>query len=243
MPKRPTKAAKAATKGKTAPAKVRRLGGPPAAKAGHDEEQIEVVEPPPTKSPSQLAGEAAIESIAFHDAGFELAEDIAAGDGHLQISLEALGLWLAGLVDSTDGRRVARWRLIPEECFTIIERKPFKRWRDAKRKQPRAVVRNAQELRLKSEGREWLWQELARTAGQDGEADTAKTLCHLIGSHKEAAERLMERFLAAQHSIQNEVKKRLLTTAQALASGDPDRIAKAPKEDLDRLRREHRPEG
>jgi hypothetical protein len=34
LKKRPPKAAQAATKGKTAPAKVRRLGGPPAAKAG-----------------------------------------------------------------------------------------------------------------------------------------------------------------------------------------------------------------
>ena len=185
------------------------------------------------KRTPQALGRRAFKALTLQDAGYSLAAEIAGGDGQLEISLEALALWLQEAVEA-DGERVPRWRTMPAGSFHHLQRKPHKRLHNGK---TRTLVQNASEVRLKTAGEEWLWRELARSAFED--AETAKALHHLLGWHQDAAMIFLQRFLASRNSIQNGVKERLLKTARGLVLGNEELINNTTKEDRDRLRRDH----
>ncbi len=219
----------------------------------------------------QALGRRALTALTLQDAGYALAAEIADGDGQLEISLEALALWLQELLVPAEhgGFRVfvdteffselkrfvvgsdigdsipekesdigqpprPRWRTMPKGSFLHFKRPPHRRLHKGK---TRTQVKNASEVRLKTESEEWLWRELARSAIED--AETAKALHHLLGWHQDAAMRFLQRFLASRHSIQDGVKERLLKTARGLALGNEELIKTTTKEDRDRLRRDH----
>ena len=322
MKKRPTKAAKAVSKGKAKPAPAKRRGGPPAAcdKPSWDdpewerktdaflwnkfEEQLAAKKntpeqdeelrkryreklsgwvermvairaekagkwastPPPSQAQRQAAeaecvelaaiieqrdieqknpethrttqafGRRALKALVIQYAGYSLAADVAGGDGHLEISLEALAIWLQEGVE-VDGERVPRWQTMPAGSFHHLQRKPHKRLRKGR---TRTVVKNASEVRLKTAGKEWLWKEFAESAREDREAGMA--LAHLLGGHKDAAERFVERFLSGRHSVQAGTRERLIETATAMVSGDKDRVAVTTKEDRHRIIQDHPPD-
>ena len=127
-----------------------------------------------------------------------------------------------------------RWQTMPEGSFLHFKRPPHRRLHKGK---TRTQVKNASEVRLKTESEEWLWRELARSAIED--AETAKALHHLLGWHQDAAMIFLQRFLASRNSIQNGVKERLLKTARGLVLGNEELINNTTKEDRDRLRRDH----
>ena len=185
---------------------------------------------------TQALGRRAFKALTLQDAGYSLAAEIAGGDGQLEISLEALALWLQEGVEA-EGGMISRWRTMPAGSFHHLQRKPHKRLHNGK---TRTLVQTASEVRLKTAGEEWLWRELARSAFED--AETAKALHHLLGWHQGAALRFLQRFLAARHSSQDETRERLITTAAAIASGTPDRIAATSKEDRHRIAREYLPD-
>lgn len=254
--KRPPEAAKSADKGKAKPAPAKRRGGPPAvtAKASAEREAqrqaakaecdalAAVIEQrdielknPETHRTTQAFGRRALKALVIQYAGYSLAADVAGGDGHLEISLEALAIWLQEGVE-VDGERVPRWQTMPAGSFHHLQRKPHKRLRKGRTK---TVVQNASEVRLKTAGEEWLWRELARSAFED--AETAKVLHHLLGWHQDAAERFVERFLSARHSVQAGTRERLIEAATAMVSGDKDRVAVTTKEDRQRIIQDHPP--
>jgi hypothetical protein len=220
---------------------------------------------------TQALGRRAFKALTLQDAGYSLAAEIAGGDGQLEISLEALALWLKELLVPAEhgGFRVfvdteffseltrfvvgsdigdsipekesdtgqtprPRWQTMPEGSFLHFKRPPHRRLHKGK---TRTQVKNASEVRLKTESEEWLWRELARSAIED--AETAKALHHLLGWHQDAAMMFLQRFLASRNSIQNGVKERLLKTARGLALGNEELINNTTKEDRDRLRRDH----
>ena len=256
--KHPAKAAKVSGKVKPAPTKVRRLGGASAATGRPPMKQasmplissannsarliatflreMEEAQDPEHQRAQLALGRRALKALTLQDAGYSLAVEIAGEDGQLEISLEALALWLQEGVEA-DGERVPRWRTMPAGSFHHLQRKPHKRLHNGK---TRTLVQNASEVRLKTAGEEWLWRELARSAFED--AETAKALHHLLGWHQGAALRFLQRFLAARHSSQDETRERLITTAAAIASGTPDRIAATSKEDRHRIAREYLPD-
>jgi hypothetical protein len=257
MKKRPAKAAKASGKVKTAPAKVRRLGGATGAKAtpsAHRSAQrqaaeaecealiaahlqeLEAEQDLEQQRTPQATGRRAFTALTLQDAGYSLAAEIAGGDGQLEISLEALALWLQEGVESK-GEVIPRWRTMPADSFHHLQRKPHKRLHKGK---TRTLVQNASEVRLKTTSEEWLWRELARSAFED--AETAKALHHLLGWHQGATLSFLQRFLAARHSSQDKTRERLITTAAAIASGNPDRIAATSKEDRHRIARDYPPD-
>lgn len=127
-----------------------------------------------------------------------------------------------------------RWQTMPEGSFLHFKRPPHRRLHKGK---TRTQVKNASEVRLKTESEEWLWRELARSASED--AETAKALHHLLGWHQDAAMMFLQRFLASRNSIQNGVKERLLKTARGLVLGNEELINNTTKEDRDRMRRDH----
>jgi len=219
----------------------------------------------------QAVGRRALTALTLQDAGYSLAAEIAGGDGQLEISLEALSLWLQELLVPAEhgGFRVfvdtdffselkrfvvgsdigdsipekeshtgqtprPRWQTMPEGSFLHFKRPPHKRLHKGK---TRTQVKNASEVRLKTESEEWLWRELARSAIED--AETAKALHHLLGWHQDAAMKFLQRFLASRHSIQNGVKERLLKTARGLALGNEELMKTTTKEDRGRLHRDH----
>lgn len=290
MKKRPAKAAKASGKVKTAPTKVRHLGGASGAKAtpsAHRSAQRQAAEAEcealiaahlqeleAEQDLKQATGRRAFTALTLQDAGYSLAAKIAGGDGQLEISLEALSLWLQELLVPAEhgGFRVfvdteffselkrfvvgsdigdsipekeshtgqtprPRWQTMPEGSFLHFKRPPHKRLHKGK---TRTQVKNASEVRLKTESVEWLWRELARSAIEDAEA--AKALHHLLGWHQGAALSFLQRFLAARHSKQDETRERLINTAAAIASGNPDRIAATSKEDRHRIARDYPPD-
>jgi hypothetical protein len=184
----------------------------------------------------QATGRRAFTALTLQDAGYSLAAEIAGGDGQLEISLEALALWLQEGVESK-GEVIPRWRTMPADSFHHLQRKPHKRLHKGK---TRTLVQNASEVRLKTTSEEWLWRELARSAFED--AETAKALHHLLGWHQGATLSFLQRFLAARHSSQDKTRERLITTAAAIASGNPDRIAATSKEDRHRIARDYPPD-
>lgn len=256
MKKRPTKAAKPARKGTAAPAAEKRRGGPPAGKAkasAKREAQRQAAEAecvelaaiieqrdieqknPETHRTLQAFGRRGLKDLVIQYAGYSLAADVAGGDGHLEISLEALALWLQEGVE-VEGERVPRWQTMPAGSFHHLQRKPHKRLRKGR---TRTVVKNASEVRLKAAGKKWLWKAFAESAREDRE--TGMALAHLLGGHQAAAERFVERFLSARHSVQAGTRERLIETTAAMESGNKDRLAVTTKEDRQRIIQDHPP--
>jgi hypothetical protein len=253
MKKRPAKAAKASGKVKTAPAKVRRLGGATGAKAtpsAHRSAQrqaaeaecealiaahlqeLEAEQDLEQQRTPQATGRRAFTALTLQDAGYSLATEIAGGDGQLEISLEALALWLQEGVESK-GEIIPRWRTMPDGSF-----------RHHPRNSPNG--HKLSYVELNNSAGEWLWRELARSAFEDAEA--AKVLSHVLGWHQDAAMRFLQRFLKSRHKIRDneselEPRERLLKTAAAMISGDSARISATSKQDRDRIQRDYKPEG
>jgi hypothetical protein len=180
----------------------------------------------------QATGRRAFTALTLQDAGYSLAAKIAGGDGQLEISLEALALWLQEGVESK-GEIIPRWRTMPDGSF-------------------RHHPRNSQYghklsyVELNNPAGEWLWRELARSAFED--AEDAKVLSHLLGWHQDAALKFLKRFVKSRHKIRDneselETRERLLKTAAAMISGDSARISATSKQDKDRIQRDYKPEG
>jgi hypothetical protein len=180
----------------------------------------------------QATGRRAFTALTLQDAGYSLATEIAGGDGQLEISLEALALWLQEGVESK-GEIIPRWRTMPDGSF-----------RHHPRNSPNG--HKLSYVELNNSAGEWLWRELARSAFEDAEA--AKVLSHVLGWHQDAAMRFLQRFLKSRHKIRDneselEPRERLLKTAAAMISGDSARISATSKQDRDRIQRDYKPEG
>jgi hypothetical protein len=218
----------------------------------------------------QATGRRAFTALTLQDAGYSLAAEIAGGDGQLEISLEALALWLQELLVPAEhgGFRV----FVDTEFFSELTRvvvgsdignsipekesdtgqTPRPRWRTMPEGSFRHHPRNSQYghklsyVELNNPAGEWLWRELARSAFEDAEA--AKVLSHLLGWHQDAAMKFLQRFVKSRHKIRDneselEPRERLLKTAAAMISGDSARISATSKQDKDRIQRDYKPEG
>jgi hypothetical protein len=92
------------------------------------------------------------------------------------------------------------WRTIPEKAFHQVIRKPFKKKGRLKSgEQVVRVVRNASEIHLKTAGKKWFWQELAKLAYKD--TNTGKVLGHLLGWHEKEAISFFRKFLQKKYTL------------------------------------------
>ena len=94
-------------------------------------------------------------------------------------------------------------KTIPEKAFHQVIREPYKaKGRLKSGEQVVRVVQNASEIRLKTAGKKWFWQELAKSASEDTNA--AKVLGHLLGWHQEEAISFFRRFLQKKYTLRGQ---------------------------------------